>query len=180
MRSRKRREAKAHGYKSGFELTTARQLEAAGVAYEYEPVGKKIKFTPPDRTYCPDFVIGDVIVETKGRFTGEDRAKHLLIKAQHLDKEVRFVFLYDNKLSKTSNTRYSDWATKHGFKYALTAIPDEWIDEFKAAAARKSKADKSAKGRKSADGVLGTLVSGGGRSRTQTRSRQVRTPELAN
>ena len=45
------------------------------------------------RTYTPDFLLPNgIIIETKGRFTPEDRRKHLLIKKQHPDLDIRFVF----------------------------------------------------------------------------------------
>ena len=127
--SRTRKKAKAAGFRSGFEQAVARQLDAAGQAYEYEPKDGKIKFVPKERTYLPDFVLPNgVIIEVKGRFTGADRAKHLLIKAQHPELDVRFVFQYDNKLTKVSKTRYSDWCEKHGFGYCFVTIPECWYE----------------------------------------------------
>ncbi len=56
-----------------------------------------------------------------------DRTKHLLIKQQHPDKDIRFLFKVDNKINKASETRYSDWCEKHGFLYAFGEVPEEWL-----------------------------------------------------
>lgn len=84
-------------------------------------------------TYTPDFVLANgIIVETKGRFITSDRQKHLMIKEQHPDLDIRFVFSNPNsKLYKGSKTTYADWCDKHGFKWAKEEIPLEWIKERK-------------------------------------------------
>ena len=77
--------------------------------------------------YTPDFVLPNgVIVECKGRLTVHDRTKHLMIKAQHPELDIRFVFQYNNPITKGSKTRYTDWAEKHGFLWAMKYIPKEW------------------------------------------------------
>ena len=91
---------------------------------KYEPI--RIPFTVC-RHYKPDWVLPNgVVVEIKGRFTAADRSKHLAIKQRHPAVDIRFVFQYDNTLSKQSTTRYSDWCEKHGFLYAFKSIPKEW------------------------------------------------------
>jgi hypothetical protein len=79
--------------------------------------------------YTPDFVLPNgIIVETKGRFVVADRQKHLFVKAQHPELDIRFVFSNSKaKISKTSKTTYADWCTQHGFKYADKEIPNEWL-----------------------------------------------------
>ena len=53
------------------------------------------------RTYTPDFVLPNgIILETKGQFISDDRRKHKLIKQQHPDLDIRFVFT--NSKSKLS------------------------------------------------------------------------------
>lgn len=121
--------ARAEGFRSMLEVHNARLLEEHGVNFEYEKL--KIKYTPNRKTYTPDLVLPNgVIIETKGRFMPIDRAKHLLIKEQHPDLDIRFVFSNSNtRLSKRSTTTYADWCVKHGFKYADQLIPLEWIKE---------------------------------------------------
>ena len=63
--------------------------------------------------------------------TVHDRTKHVLIAKQHPDLDIRFVFQYNNPITKGSKTRYTDWAEQHGFKWAMHYIPKEWSDERK-------------------------------------------------
>tara|TARA_Y100001963_G_scaffold23857_1_gene31735 strand:- start:667 stop:1092 length:426 start_codon:yes stop_codon:yes gene_type:complete len=124
-----------HGYRSGLEDKTAKQLKAAGKPVEYET--DKVKYTWPARqsTYTPDFRIatssgGFFYVETKGRFTVSDRQKHLLIKEQQPELDIRFVFSNQNaKLYKGSKTTYAQWCVKNGFQFAHKTIPDDWLSE---------------------------------------------------
>ena len=68
------------GYRSGLEEQTAIYLKKKGVTFTYEE--QKIKWDDfKVRTYTPDFVLANgIIIETKGRFTGTDRMKHLSIR----------------------------------------------------------------------------------------------------
>jgi hypothetical protein len=129
--SDKRKAAIKHGYRSGLEDDIAKQLDAMRVKYTYEEL--KIFYTVPEseHKYTPDFVLPNgIIVETKGRFVTADRKKHLLIKQQYHDLDIRFVFSNPRcKISKVSKTTYADWCDKHGFKYAAKMIPEEWLNE---------------------------------------------------
>lgn len=119
-----------HGYRSGLEENISRQLTEAGIDFEYEKL--KIKYqVNKTSTYTPDFKLPNgIIIETKGRFVVADRMKHLLIKEQHPDLDIRFVFSNANvRLTKTSKTTYGQWADKHGFKWANKLIPPEWLGE---------------------------------------------------
>lgn len=120
-----------HGFRSGLEEKVAKALKEQGIDPKYEE--EKIVYTVPSRkaTYTPDFRLPNgIYVETKGRFVVADRQKHLFIKAQHPELDIRFVFSNSNaKISKTSKTTYAMWCEQHGFKYADKVIPQEWIDE---------------------------------------------------
>lgn len=119
-------------FRSGLEARTAKSLKAKGVKFQYEELKVPWIDTRP-KTYTPDFVLPNgIIVETKGRFISSDRMKHLMVKKQHPDLDIRFVFSNPNaKLSKGSKTSYGMWCDKHGFKYAKETIPDEWLKEKK-------------------------------------------------
>jgi len=125
-----RQQAIKHGWRSGLEERVAKELNEAGVGYEYESV--KVKYDVHEtRTYTPDFILkkGYIIVETKGRFTTADRKKHLLIKEQHPKLDIRFVFQNSRaKLYKGAKSTYADWCDKHGFMYADKSIPEEWLN----------------------------------------------------
>jgi hypothetical protein len=129
--SARRRAAEAAGLRSGFELDVREAAEEDGLeGIEYEPDGLVIEWIPKPRKYKPDWRLPNgVIVESKGKLDADARTKHLQIKAQRPDLDIRFVFQFDNKLSKASKTRYSTWCEKHGFKYAFGRIPREWYDE---------------------------------------------------
>lgn len=121
----------AEGYRSGLELDTAEHLKAAGVAATYEE--HKVYYTrPASRTfYRPDFILPNgLVIETKGMFTAADRVKHLILKGEHPDIDLRFVFSRSRqRLSKASKTTYADWCEKHGFMYADRRIPETWLSE---------------------------------------------------
>jgi len=121
------------GYRSGLEDKVATQIESKDLPVIYEQ--EKIKFVHPARkaTYTPDFKItlGDgswFYVETKGIFSVSDRQKHLLVRDQNPEIEIRFVFSNSrSKLYKKSPTSYGMWCDKHGFQYADKLIPEQWF-----------------------------------------------------
>jgi hypothetical protein len=119
------------GHRSGLEDKVSDELKSKGIDGEYEK--HQIQYTKPatNHTYKPDFRLPNgIFVETKGRFTLEDRKKHLLIKQQKPDLDIRFVFQNPNaKLTKKSKTTYGMWADKNGFKWSNKDIPQEWINE---------------------------------------------------
>jgi hypothetical protein len=118
------------GYRSGLEETISTQLKVLKVPVKYET--EKIKYEVNEvRTYTPDFILPNgIIIESKGRFVAADRKKHILVKKQHKDLDIRFVFSNSRaKISKGSKTTYGDWCTKHGFLYSDKLIPIEWIKE---------------------------------------------------
>jgi len=122
------------GYRSGLEDLVAKQLNSLGIKFEYEPKDGKVEYTKPQskHKYTPDFVFAEFIVETKGRFTTADRKKHKLIKEQHPEIDVRFVFSNSNtRISKQSKTTYAQWCEHYGFKYADKLIPNDWLREIK-------------------------------------------------
>jgi len=117
-----------HGYRSGLEDRISEQLKSLSVPFKYEEF--KIKYeVHENRTYTPDFEIPNgIIVESKGRFVAADRKKHLLVKKQHPELDIRFVFSNSRaKINKGSKTTYGDWCDKHGFIYSDKRIPDEWL-----------------------------------------------------
>ena len=131
---RTRRRAIINGYRSGLEDKLSEQISDAGLNVDYET--NKITYTVPERqsTYTPDFRIntsnGGFYIEGKGRWTVDDRHKHLLIREQHPNLDIRFVFSNANaKLYKGSPTTYAQWCEKFGFRYANKTIPPEWLQE---------------------------------------------------
>lgn len=125
----KRQAARAKGYRSGLEEEIDSSLKQIGINGEYEQ--HKIEYTAPatQHKYTPDFKLPNgIFIETKGRFVTADRKKHLLIKEQHPELDIRFLFQNaNNRLSKKSKTTYAMWCIKHGFQYAEKSIPKEWL-----------------------------------------------------
>lgn len=119
------------GFRSGLEAQIAEQLTTAGLEVQYET--EKIRYLKPARNarYTPDFLLPNgIVIESKGRFKVEDRQKHLVIKDQYPDLDIRFVFSNSrSRISKQSKTTYAMWCEKHGFPYADKFIPQRWIEE---------------------------------------------------
>ncbi|QIG74614.1 endonuclease I [Rhizobium phage RHph_I20] len=129
------------GFRSGLEATTASFLNGAGVPFEYET--RKVYYLVPRRraSYTPDFVLPNgIILETKGIFDAEDRQKHLLIKDQHPDLDIRFVFsrsastltkvmkiVDGQKIRRENPTTYASWCQTHGFMFADKVPPIDWL-----------------------------------------------------
>jgi len=120
-----------HGWRSGLEEAIAAELRAKKIPVNYESA--KIEYIRPARKakYTPDFILPNgIIIETKGRFVTADRQKHLMIKEQRPDLDIRFVFSNSRqRISKQSKTTYGMWCEKHGFPYADKHVPDEWLNE---------------------------------------------------
>jgi hypothetical protein len=122
-------------FRSGFEQAIANILTKAKVKFDYEKETIEYSLPPKARKYLPDFRIFTgtkfIYIEAKGLFDRDDRLKHLLLKEQHPDKDIRIVFQSaKNKIYKKSKTTYADWCDKHKIKWADKIIPKEWLKEF--------------------------------------------------
>jgi len=125
----KRWVARKNGFKSGLEETISKQIESNGIPSKYETETVSYVIPESNHIYRPDFLLPNgIYIETKGRLVASDRKKHVLIKKQHPELDIRFVFSNSrNKIVKKSKTTYAMWCEKHGFKYADQTIPDEWL-----------------------------------------------------
>lgn len=117
-------------YRSGLEKGIAAYLKTVQNKVRYEVLKvewEDLKY----RTYTPDFVLDNgIIIETKGMFDNADRQKHLAIKEQHPELDIRFVFSNANtRIYKGAKSRYCDWCDKHGFLWAHRVIPEAWLEE---------------------------------------------------
>jgi len=122
------------GFRSGLELrvwTDLKNRAVKGASYE----SMKIKYVVPEkqRSYTPDIILPNgIILEVKGRLVKADRDKHLLIKEQHPDLDIRFVFqCANNKIRKGSQTTYAMWCEKNDIKWCEKVAPNAWIREVK-------------------------------------------------
>lgn len=140
--------AKRHNkstYRSGLEDRTVELLNLSGVKYEYEPKWGKLEYTKPAKlcTYTPDFYVTtksgkQIVIETKGIWDADDRAKHLIIRQAYPDLDLRFVFSNSRaKIRKGSRTTYGDVCNGLArapfkgviWKYADKRVPDSWLEE---------------------------------------------------
>ncbi len=75
-----------------------------------------------EHLYTPDFSVfsdaGLFYVESKGYLRPDHRRALLSVNTQH-DVDLRLLFQKDQKVSKGAKMKYSDWADKHGFTYAV-------------------------------------------------------------
>jgi hypothetical protein len=129
VKSKIRSNAIKYGYRSGFEHKISEQLTELNIDPKYEQT--VIKYTVPERQskYTVDFTLPNgILVETKGRWTTEDRKKHLLVKEQHPELDIRIVFQSSKtKIRKGSKTSYADFCDKHGIQWAEKKIPESWL-----------------------------------------------------
>lgn len=119
-------------FRSQFEAFIAARLDTTGQRYAYEL--DRINFVQPSkkRYYKPDFHLIDLgfFIEVKGLFRASDRKKHLWIKEQHPELDIRFVFQNAQLPIRTgSKTTCAMWCDKHGFKWSHKVVPREWITD---------------------------------------------------
>jgi hypothetical protein len=124
------RKHNANRYRSGLERVVAEFLKQNKKSFRYEDLKiewKDLRY----RTYTPDFILDNgIIVETKGIFDNEDRRKHLAVREQHPELDIRLVFSNANaKLYKGSKTTYAMWCDKNEFLYSHRVIPPDWLKE---------------------------------------------------
>jgi len=108
-------------FKSKFEWEFAHLLTTGGIDWQYEP--DKFDYTVVHQ-YTPDFrIASNIFVETKGKWDGADRAKHLAVRKQNPQLQIIFCFYNPNKtLSKKSKTTYRQWCEKNGFEWCTLDI----------------------------------------------------------
>lgn len=98
----------------------------------------KVKYVVPEsnHTYTVDFTVGNILLEGKGRLADfAERRKYELIKQQHPNIDLRFIFGDPNKIvGGTKKTTHADWAIKNGFQYCSVKDTEQiksWIREAK-------------------------------------------------
>lgn len=107
-----------------FETKIYKQLKRAKVKFKYESI--KVPYVLA-RHYIPDFIIetktGLIYIEAKGYFRPEAKAKMAAVRRQHPEMDLRILFYSHNR----QNIK---WAEKNGIKYAISTIPQEWLEGF--------------------------------------------------
>ena len=116
-------------YRSRLEAKVARNLDEQKVRYCYEEGWLSYSLA---KKYKPDFLLPNgIYIEVKGWFKAEDQRKHRVLREQHPDMDLRFVF--GNIHSKVQGGRFTcqEWCEKYSFLYANKLIPTNWIKEKK-------------------------------------------------
>ena len=138
---------KGRKVRSKLEAKVLDQLDKEKIEYEYEQsrlewfdtiTGARCldcgsKRLTKRRMYLPDLVFRNgTIIEVKGKFTARDRRLAEGIKRQYPNLDFRLVFDRDNKLAKSSTTRYSGWCKSREIPCVFKGtIPESWIKELK-------------------------------------------------
>jgi hypothetical protein len=130
-----RRIKKINGYRSKFENSIGTQLSEHKINPKKIYETHVIDYIKPEtrHTYTVDFALPNgILIEAKGRWVLEDRKKHMLIRDQHPELDIRFVFMNSKgKIRKGSKTTYADFCDKNGILWADKVIPNEWLKSDK-------------------------------------------------
>lgn len=120
-------------FRSKLEATVQATFKKMGLTLQYE--GVKIPYVVPARpaNYHPDFIWtkkdGSLLfIEVKGYLRPADRVKLRLVKKTNPELDLRLLFAQNNMVSGTQ-LRYSDWAEKNDFPYAIGEVPASWFKE---------------------------------------------------
>lgn len=118
-------------YRSGLEEVNSDLLKSFFIDPKYEQFYLEYVVPESKHKYTPDFILPNgIIIETKGIWDAEDRKKHLLIKQQHPELDIRFVFSRSKtRIYKGSKTTYASFCEANGYLYADKMIPEDWLKE---------------------------------------------------
>jgi hypothetical protein len=116
-RSKPRSTGKTPRLKSKFEKRFYDEIRRQGYDFGYEV--DKLSYTL-DLEYKPDWKVDDkVYIETKGKFDYVERRKILAVLKANPGKEVRMVFMRNQKLGKGSKMTYGEWCDKHNIRWSV-------------------------------------------------------------
>tara|TARA_R100001129_G_scaffold30231_1_gene19976 strand:+ start:844 stop:1329 length:486 start_codon:yes stop_codon:yes gene_type:complete len=127
---RRHKKIEVNGYRSGLEHLVSKQIRHARNKIRYEAM--KIQWVDFSvRSYTPDFILDNgIILEVKGFWDTADRRKHVEIKRQHENLDIRFVFENSRKkIRKGSKTSYGDWCEKNNILFCDRVVPKMWLQE---------------------------------------------------
>lgn len=120
--------------RSKLEIKISDILNECTKDWQYEVT--KIPYTIPESShnYTVDFTLPNgILLEGKGYLSDHrERYKYVLLKEQHPDLDLRFVFDNINKLCGGTKMTHGAWAEKYGFKYCSIKDTEQirtWIKE---------------------------------------------------
>jgi Phage endonuclease I len=103
--------------KSKFEKRFYDELTKRGLEFAYE--AESLPYIL-ELSYKPDWKVDDTLfLETKGKFDYTERRKLLAVQKANPGKEVRMVFMRNQKLGKGSKMTYGEWCDKHGIRWSV-------------------------------------------------------------
>lgn len=142
IRRNARKASRKHGqqFRSGLEGKAWELLEKIEANASFECDTIHFVSEPEKKRYTPDFKLtrsdGSVFyIETKGLFERPDQKKHLWLKNQHPDIDVRFIFSNPHTWYRkdVKHNTYARWCDKHGFKYCSwresKKVVPKWLAE---------------------------------------------------
>lgn len=134
-----------NAYRSKYEAKVAFHLTQLDIPFTYEgvdvPYFKRFRggfcencdgsSVAALRKYVPDFHLPNgIVIEAKGKFTGENRTKMLEVIESNPRLDVRMLFMANNWLTRKKKSRYGDWCDRHNINWAVgPKLPQEWIKE---------------------------------------------------
>lgn len=131
---RKNGRIRVSGKRSALEDRFSTVLAELGIDEQYEV--KKVKYVVPEsnHTYLVDFVLPNgICIEVKGYLRdAEERKKYILIKEQHPEVDLRFVFDNPDKPITRTKMTHATWCDKEGFKWCGVRDYDiikQWTSE---------------------------------------------------
>lgn len=105
-------------YRSKFEGRVAKALKSLKKKFKYE--ARVLRYTIPSRVarYTPDFELKAVTLEVKGYLDAADRKKMLLVREQHPDERIVFIFQKPHQIcSGLKELTHAQWAEKNGYEW---------------------------------------------------------------
>lgn len=117
--------------RSKLEIRLSDILNETKIPWEYEVTTIPYIIPESKHKYTVDFTVGPILIEGKGYLSDhQERYKYVLLKQQHPDLDLRFVFDNPNKLCGGTKMTHAKWAEKYNFKWCGikdTEVIKEWI-----------------------------------------------------
>lgn len=122
--------------RSKLEIKLGEMLTDVNVPWQYEV--SKINYSIPEskHVYTADFTLPNgILLEGKGILADyQERTKYVLLKQQHPDMDLRFVFDDPQKKCGGMKMTHSEWAIKNSFKFCGIkdiSVVQSWAKESK-------------------------------------------------
>jgi hypothetical protein len=120
--------------RSKLEIQIAELLNENEVTWAYEVTTIPYVVPASNHKYTVDFTVQNgILIEGKGYLSDyAERNKYVLLKQQHPDLDLRFVFANPNKLCGGTKMPHWKWAEKYGFRWCSVTDHEQiraWVKE---------------------------------------------------